>query len=66
MNEAVLFKLVDLALNAVAIGLERDLIVSKVKEMEANGSTPQQVADALKDMRDQAILKAQDAINQAR
>jgi fatty acid-binding protein DegV len=65
MNEAVLFKLVDLALNAVAIGLERDLIVSKVKEMEANGSTPQQVADALKDMRDQAILRAQDAINQA-
>lgn len=65
MNEAVLFKLVDLALNAVAIGLERDAIVSRVKEMESQGASPDQIANALKDMRDQAILKAQDAINRA-
>ena len=65
MNEAALFKLVDLALNLVAIGLERDAILSKVKEMEASGASPSQVAEALKDMRDQAILKAQDAISRA-
>lgn len=65
MNEAALFRLVDLALNIFSLTLERDAIVSKVKEMEDSGASPQQVADALKDMRDQAILKAQDAINQA-
>lgn len=65
MNEAIIFKLVDTALNLVAIGLERDAIVSKVKEMEESGASPEQVSQALKEMRDLAILKAQDAIDRA-
>lgn len=65
MSEVALFRLADAILNAVAIGLEADMLRTKVKEMEADGKNADQIADAIKDMRDQAILKAQDAINQA-
>lgn len=63
MTDALIYKLVDLAFNALAVGLERDLILTKVKEMESSGATPEQVAEALRGMRDQAIQKAQEAID---
>ena len=62
MNEIVVAKLLDLAFDALAVGLERDAIVSQVKEMEAKGATPKEVAEALKGMRDKAIADAQAAI----
>lgn len=65
MNEAVLFRLLDLALNAVAFGLEADAIRTKLKEMQANGATADQVADALVSMRDQAIADAQKVVDGA-
>jgi hypothetical protein len=65
MSEALLMKLADMALNLIAVGLERDMIVSKVKEMEANGATADDVVDALRAMRDEAIAKAQKAIDAA-
>lgn len=65
MNEALLFKLVDMALNVVAVGLERDMIVSTIKDMEANGATADQVVEAIRAMRDEAIAKAQAAVDAA-
>lgn len=63
MNEKVLFKLVDVALNLVAVGLEREMILGRVKELEASGASPEAVVEALKAMRDEAIAKAQAAIS---
>jgi hypothetical protein len=65
MSEAMLFKLLDLALNAVALGLEADAIRTKMKEMQANGATADQVAEALVKMRDEAITNAQKAVDGA-
>jgi hypothetical protein len=58
MNEALLFKLADVLLNAVAIGLEADALRSKVKELELAGKNAGEVADAIRAMRDEALAKA--------
>lgn len=55
MNELVMWKLADMILNAVAVGLERQSILDKVKEMEVQGKTPDQIAEGIKQMRDDAI-----------
>jgi len=57
MTEIVLWKLVDMALTAFQVGLERQAVVDKVKTMEAEGKTPEQMAEALKAMRDEALKK---------
>ena len=56
MNAAV-WKLVDLALNAVAVGLERQAVIDRLKVLEEAGKTPDELADALKAMRDEALAK---------
>lgn len=63
MSEALMFKLVDMALNVVFVGLERDLIVSTIKDMEAAGASPDDVVDAIRAMRDKAIADAQAVID---
>ena len=65
MSEAMLFKLLDLALNAVDLGMRADAIRTKMKEMQANGATADQVAEALVKMRDEAIADAQKAVDGA-
>jgi hypothetical protein len=57
MNEAVLWKLADLAITAFQVGLERQVVVGKIKELEEHGKTPDELAAALKAMRDEAIDK---------
>ena len=57
MNEAVLWKLADLAITAFQAGLERQVVVDRIKELEAQGKTPDELADALRSMRDEAIAK---------
>jgi hypothetical protein len=65
MNEAMLFRLADALLTAVAVGLEADMLRTKVKELEAAGKNAGEIADAIKAMRDQAIGNAQAVIDAA-
>jgi len=62
MNEAALFKLLDLGLTALSVGVEREAILAKVTELQAQGATPEQIADALVAMRDAAIAQAEKSI----
>lgn len=62
MNKAALLKLLDMGLLALSVGLERQAILDRVKAMQAQGSSAEQIADALKGMRDEAIAKARAAI----
>lgn len=57
--------LINAAFEAVAVGLTRESVIAKAQELEAKGATPEQIAVALRDMRDQAIAEAQEKINRA-
>lgn len=65
MNAAGLAKFLDVVFTAVSVGLEREAIVAKVREMEAQGATPGQITEAIAKMRDEAIAAAQNAIDGA-
>jgi hypothetical protein len=58
-------ELVMAALNLLAVGLEKGVIVGKVKEMEDAGMSNADITKELRKMRDDAIAKAQDAIDRA-
>ena len=62
---AGIYLLLDAAFSALSMKLERDIILAKVRELELQGATPEQITQALRGMRDEAILKAQDEINRA-
>jgi hypothetical protein len=57
----VIFKVVDIALNLVAVGLERAAVIDAVRAQEEAGKTPDEIADFLKSMRDEALAKAEQA-----
>lgn len=63
MTEALLFKLLDIGFTAVSVGLEREAVLTKAREMQNAGSTPEEIADALIKMRDDAIAEAQKQID---
>jgi hypothetical protein len=65
MNGGI-YLVVDAALSLLAAKFERDAIIARVREKEAAGATPEEITADLKAMRDEAIAKAQDAINRAR
>jgi hypothetical protein len=47
----VIAKVVDAAFTALSVGLEREVVLGKVAELERAGATPDEIADALADMR---------------
>lgn len=55
MSDPRLFKLLDLGINLLMIGFERQALVARVKEMEAAGLTADEITDALHKMADEAI-----------
>lgn len=59
MTEAVILKLIDVALTAAAVGLEREAILDRVRGLQAAGATPEDITQALVTMRDDAIAEAQ-------
>lgn len=61
--EAIIYKLLDLAFNALSVGLEREEIVARVKSMEDGGATPEEIISVLQKMRDEAIAAAQSSID---
>lgn len=50
-------------LQLVEFGMKFESIVNKVKEMEAEGATPEQVSVFLKGLRDKALAELGDALN---
>ena len=63
MNEAVILRLLDIGLTAASFGIERQAVLDAATARVAAGDSPEQVADFLVNMRDDAIAKAQEAIN---
>ena len=59
MSEVLVMKLIDAALTAASVGLEREAILGKVTELQAKGATPDEIADALVGMRNDSINAAQ-------
>ena len=55
--------IVDLILNLVDLGIRREAIKAKMKQAELDGNSPAQIAEMLKKMETDAIVAAQDAIN---
>ncbi len=62
MTEVAILKLLDLGLMALSVGLERHAILDRVSGLQAQGATPEQIAEALVQMRNEAIAKAQASI----
>jgi hypothetical protein len=62
---AGIYLVVDAAFSLLSAKFERDAILARVKEREAQGATPEQIVADLRTMRDEAIAKAQDTINRA-
>ena len=62
---AGIYMVLDAAFSALSAKFERDAILAKVKEAEANGATPEQIVASLKAMRDEAIAAAQDVIDKS-
>ena len=58
-----LYLLADALLGALAAKLERDVLLAKVRELEASGASPEAITDELRKMRDAAIAAAQTEIN---
>lgn len=58
MNSAVA-QLLQIGFAALDAGINRETIIETADTMEKNGSTPEQVKEALARMRDEAIAKAE-------
>lgn len=60
---AVIWKIADITLNLIAIGIERKAVLGKIKAMEEAGATPTDIVKALGDIADAAIAGAQAKID---
>ena len=58
-----LYLLADALLGGLAAKLERDVLLSKVRELESSGASPEAITDELRKMRDAAIQAAQKEID---
>lgn len=54
--------LAEAVLNLVAVKFERDAILARIKQMEADGKTAEEMVDELRAMRDAAIRTAEQEI----
>ena len=59
----VIWKIADIVLNLIAIGISRKAILGKIKTMEEAGATPADIVKALSDIADAAIAGAQAKID---
>ena len=62
MLESTMWKVVDVALTLVQIGLEREAIVNAVKAREAAGDSPEQVIAYMTAIRNAAKQHAHDVL----
>ena len=61
MTEAMILRLLDFGLTALSVGIERQAILDRVAALQKEGATPEQLVDGLRQMRDAAIAKAEEA-----
>lgn len=59
-------RLADYLFTAALAGLAREPIIDKVRKMEADGATPDQITDTLQADRQQSEIDAQRQIDEAR
>lgn len=62
MTEVMIYRLLDLGFNLLSLGLEREGVIAKVRELETSGATPAEVDAALRKMRDDAIAALRAAV----
>jgi hypothetical protein len=55
-------KLIEIALDLFLAGVDRGAIVTKVREMEAAGSTPTEITNVLEQMRHDSRRGAEEAV----
>lgn len=65
IREKIVYEFVLAALDAFAAGMEKEAIALKAQEMAANGATLNDITEAVKGMRDQAIADAQKVVDGA-
>lgn len=63
MSAGGVYLLLDVALSALSAKLERDVILAKIRERQAQGASLEQISAEIKAMRDEAIAKAQADLN---
>lgn len=63
MNKVVIWEIADIVLNLIAIGIERKVVLGKIKAMEEAGATPNEIVKGLGYIADAAIAGAQEKIN---
>lgn len=66
MNEQIVLTILDAALSAFEVGIERDAIVDHFRAEAAKGATGEQIAAGIAAMRDAKIDEAQAKIDAAR
>lgn len=59
----IVWKIADAVLNLVAVGFERDQIMSEIAAKQAKGATPEELVTYLRDMRDTAMMESQAKID---
>lgn len=59
----IVWKIADAVLNLVAIGFEREAIMTEIAKKQAEGMTPDQIVTYLRDMRDAAMMESQAKID---
>lgn len=57
-----LYLLADALISGLEAKLERDAILAKVRDMEAKGASLEQITTSLRQMRDDAIKQAEEAL----
>ena len=66
MEAAGLALILNAAIDAYSAKLHRDEIVAKAQKLADAGATPEQIADAILNMRKAALADAQKAIDEAK
>lgn len=62
MSEIVLLKLLDIGFTLAQVGLERQAVIDAANARIAVGDSPEQIAEYLVTLRDEAQKKAEDAV----
>lgn len=65
MIEAGMALVLSAAFDALAAGLHRGEVLDKVRALQAQGATPEQVAEAIRNMRTASEVDAQKSIDKA-
>lgn len=63
MKGVIAWKIADAVLNLIAIGFEREAILTEIAKKQAAGATPEEIVAYLRDLRDNAKMASQAKID---